>query len=453
MDADPLGNAVTEGGAAIDDFVDGFLSYETKAANILRAGESAACLANAYAAMLWLFLESPQAPAKAAPYLARAEAAKRASARERMNAAFARAWAEDDIPRALDIGAQINAAHPRDLVILKLRQYLLFNRGDFAAMLRAGLDVQAANADVPQMHGMVAFGYEQCHLLDAAEAAARQALAMKAKEPWAQHALAHVMLTQGRIDEGARFLEAARPTWAELNSFMTTHAHWHLALFYLSQGRFEAALALYDGQVWGVDKSYSQDQVGAVSLLARLELAGVDVGERWRELAVHLASRAGDVVLPFLTLQYLYGLARAERPEAEALMGAARARAETAPDHARAAWRVAALPAMEGLLAHARGRYGEAAAKLGAALPRLAEIGGSHAQRDLFEQIWLDALIRDGRYGAAQQALELRRKADPHGVPVNAALGAVYAKLGLDAEAAKASARAAETRERWRARG
>jgi len=439
MQTDFLGNPISAGDpAAIDDFVDGFLSYESRAANILRAAEAApeSALTNAYAAALWMFLEAPGAAAKAAPYLARAEAAAAGTSRERMIAAMIRAWAEDDIPRALSIGAEINAAHPRDLAVLKLRQYFQFNHGDFPAMLRAASGVFQANRDIAQMHGMIAFAYEQCHLLDEAETAARAALSLKAKEPWAQHALAHVMLTQGRIGEGAAFLENAEPTWTGLNSFMVTHQYWHLALFYLSQGKFADALRLYDESVWAVDKDYTQDQVGAVSLLARLEIAGIDVGARWADVAQYLAPRSGDVVLPFLTLQYLYGLARAERPETDALLGAIRAKAAT-----DATWRDVALPAAEGLVAHARGAHDIAAERLGAALPRLIVTGGSHAQRDLFEQIWIDALIRAGRYIAAQQALELRRKMDPDGAVVNAALAQVYRKLDLPAEAARAAAR------------
>lgn len=439
MSTDFLGNAISAGDpAAINDFVDGFLSYEARAANILRAADAApeSPLTNAYAAALWMFLEAPGAAAKAAPFLARAESAASATARERMTAAFVRAWSEDNISRALSIGAEINAAHPRDLTMLKLRQYLQFNHGDFPAMLSAASGVFDANRDVAQMHGMIAFAYEQCHLLDEAEAAAREALRLKTKEPWAQHALAHVMLTQGRIGEGAAFFEGAAPTWTELNSFMVTHQYWHLALFYLSQGKFAEALRLYDENVWGVDKGYTQDQVGAVSLLARLEIAGVDVGPRWAELAEHLAPRGGDVVLPFLTLQYIFGLAHAGRPEADALLAAIRAKAG-----ADKVWREVTLPAAEGLVAHARGDYDKAAEQIGAALPRLAITGGSHAQRDLFEQIWIDALIRAGRYVAAQQALELRRKMDPDGAVVNAALARVYRKLDLPAQAAQAAAR------------
>jgi hypothetical protein len=88
---------------------------------------------------------------------------------------------------------------------------------------------------------------------------------MKPDEPWAQHALAHVMLTEGRLREGRAFMDAVSGGWAGLTSFMRTHNWWHLALFHLELGDDAAALRLYDQEVWGVDKTYSQDQVGAVS--------------------------------------------------------------------------------------------------------------------------------------------------------------------------------------------
>ncbi|MGB6309837.1 MAG: hypothetical protein WBF89_18790, partial [Steroidobacteraceae bacterium] len=85
---------------------------------------------------------------------------------------------------------------------------------------------------------------------------------------------------------------------------------------------------------------------------------------------------------------------------------------------------------------------------LAAAVPRMAEAGGSHAQRDLFEQFLLDAAIKSGRMAAAQQMLELRRHADPNGVPVNRALAALYAKLGLRELSDRARERAVLTRQR-----
>jgi predicted Zn-dependent protease len=326
--------------------------------------------------------------------------------------------------------------------MVKLHQYHAFNLGDFPEMLRIAEAAIEASRDVPQMHGMLAFALEQCHLLDEAEGAARAALALDPNEPWAHHALAHVMLTQGRVEEGRRFLESVSASWEPLNSFIYTHNWWHLALFYLSQGRGPAALAAYDQHAWSRVKSYSQDQIGAVSLLARLEFAGVDVGGRWDELAGYLAVRAGDTVQPFLSLQYLYGLARARRPEAARLMEAIRAQAAAAPVLTREAWAEVALPAGEGILAYLGGDGTTAVRRLGAALPRMVEIGGSHAQRDLFEQIYLEALLAAGRWNLAQQVLEQRRAYDPDGVPLNRKLARTYQALGLPKQAAQAATRA-----------
>jgi len=453
MQRDQLGNPVTgerdDTLRAIDDFVGGYLAYETRAERIVRAAEADAdsCLANAYAGILWMLLEAPEAGQRAAKYLKAAErTAHLATRREQLNVALLRAWVEDDAELAMRHCDQAAGEFPRDLVVVKTHQYFEFNRGDAPAMLRSALKVGPVNADVAYFHGMAAFAYEQCHLLEEAESAARTALAMRRKEPWAQHALAHVFLTRGQIDAGARFLEEAADSWTQLNSFMLTHLWWHLALFYLSQGREGEALKLYDEHCWGVAKEYSQDQIGAVSLLARFELAGIDVGSRWQDLADHLARRGNDTVQPFLTLQYLYGLARAGRPQAEVLLRSVRRHARRAPLFSRQVWQQVALPGCEGLYAHARGEFERAWDRLAPVVPRMREAGGSHAQRDLFEQILLDAAFRSGRLCAAQQMLELRRHADPDGVPLNTALATVYFKLGLDALAEQAKSRAALTR-------
>ena len=436
---------------SIDDFIEGYLAYETRAERILAAAdaEPESCIANVYAGLLCMLLEAPAGARRAAKYLAAAErAAPHATRREQLNTAALRAWVDDDAALTLRLCDRISDEFPRDLVVVKTHQYLEFNRGNAPEMLRVALKVAAANADNAYAHGMTAFAYEQCHLLDEAETEARTALEMRRKEPWAQHALAHVLLTRGQIDEGARFLEQAQDTWTGLNSFMITHLWWHLALFYLSQGRDQRALQLYDRHCWGVAKDYSQDQIGAVSLLARLEIAGADVGPRWQDLGHHLAARAQDTLLPFLTLQYLYGLARARRPEADTLLNSVRRRAETAPAFSREAWQEVALPGCEGLRAHARGDYAAAWSPLAASVPRMAQTGGSHAQRDLFEQILLDTAIKTGRTSAAQRMLEQRRVADPNGVPLNMALAGVYEKLGLRELERAARARAALTRAR-----
>ncbi len=437
MHRDPLGLPVTLADAAsapaLDDFVEGFLACETRVGGILAAAErDDAPLVQAYAAMFQMFAETPQAPAAARPYLERAlDAATAATERERGFVAAIDAWADGDIARALECHEALAALAPRDLVSVKLAQYHAFNLGDSPRMLRLVLPAREAAADVPWVHGMTAFAFEQCHRLADAEAAARRGIAMRRKEPWAHHALAHVMLTEGRIDEGESFMREMSDTWTDLNSFMVTHNWWHLALFLIEQDRIDEALALYDREVWGVCPQYSQDQIGAVSLLARLELADADVGDRWRALAPFLAARTHDQVQPFLDLHYLYGLARAQRPEADELLASLATHAARAPALTAGAWRDVALPAAHGLLAHARGDWNAAIAGLGAALPRMVEIGGSHAQRDLFEQLWIGALVRAGRWSTVQHLLQQRARACPQSRRLSRQLAPVYRALGL----------------------
>ena len=436
MAQDALGNEVSGTNeatlAGIDDFVTGFLGYETKATNILAAADADpdSVLANIYSGFTWMFLEAAGAEDRACVYLERAHAAAgAANPREALLLRQLERWIAGDVPAVQAIGETIVAEFPRDLASVKLHQYFSFNRGDAAAMLAIAKKAEAANLDSPHLHGMLAFGYEQMHQLGKAEREARLALEIKQKEPWAQHALAHVMLSTGRVREGIAFLGEAQQTWTNLNSFMYTHNWWHKALFHISLGDSAAVFDAYDNHVWGIEPGYSQDQVGAVSLLARMEIAGLDVGNRWQQLAEYLRPRARDTLQPFLTLQYLYGLARAGYFEANQLMLAIEDKARSSDAFDKLVWRDVALPAARGVLAHARRNWADTARYLTIANPRMTEIGGSHAQRDLFAQILLDAHLKLGNWAVAERLLEMRRTWDPDGVPLNRDLATVRSHL------------------------
>ena len=439
MRADSLGNpaGLQHAGslAGLNDFVDGFIASQARVGNILQtAAVDEAPLVQAYAAALHMFAETGTASANARPFIDKALASPlKATPRERGFVGAVQAWVDGDVLRSVGLLEQHVRDFPRDLVALKLAHYHFFNLGDSPGMLRVALAALPAAADVPYLHGMLAFGWEQCHLLEQAETSARRAIAMERKEPWAHHALAHVMLTQGRIHEGHAFLADVSETWVGLNSFMVTHNWWHQALFALELERHDEVLSLYDQQVWGVAKDYSQDAVNAVSLLARLELAGVDVAGRWQDLADHLLQHVGDQVLPFLDMQYLYGLARAGRPQADLLLANIEQHAARVPLALQPAWQRVCVPASRGLLAHARGDWRRAVDQLGQALPRLTEIGGSHAQRDLFSQAHLDALIRNGKLAAAQHLLQQQVRSQPESLRLKRQAAGVYRGLGLAA--------------------
>jgi len=84
----------------------------------------------------------------------------------------------------------------------------------------------------------------------------------------------------------------------------------------LEQGKIAQVLMLYDTHIWGrACKASSKDQVGAISLLLRLELQGVEVGARWQRLGNYVIARIHEHALPFQDLHYVYALARAGQAE------------------------------------------------------------------------------------------------------------------------------------------
>jgi hypothetical protein len=388
------------------------------------------------AANLVFSMNSTDGHAAGLRYLARAQAlTKDANARERAWLAATESWAMGNGPAAQKIHEDMASEWPRDLLSAKLGQLHAFNHGDAEGILRIGARILPANAENHYVWAMHAFGLEECNRLDEAEASARKAIEMERRDPWAHHAVAHCLEARGEMLEGVAFLESMSDTWEDCNSFMYTHLWWHQALFLIDLDRIDEALALYDKRVWGVWKEFSEDQINAISLLARLELRGVDVGPRWADVAHYLKPRLHEHFSPFLDLQYLYGLARSgERSAVTEMLASLEDRAEQAKPFEREAWD-AAVPAAHGLAAHAKGDYADAARLLGQAMPHLQPIGGSIAQRALFGAIHLDALMRAEWNDAALALLQADERERP-GVPsTKRALAGLYRRVGRTEQA------------------
>ena len=393
----------TEAIAAINRFVDQALSYGKDAESEILAGIAAdptCAIAHAHAAAYYLSLESAATWRQAVPYLQAAKQySAQATAREQLYIRAIAAWAAGAIDQAIAYHEAIADKFPCDLASVQMAQYHYFYVGNHAGLLRVAQKVLPANPDNHYLYGMLAFGLEQCHRLTEAEAMGRQALTMNRHDPWAQHAVAHVMETEGRLDEGIAWMESFADTWERCNSLLYTHNWWHVALYYLEKQDFPTVLQLYDTHVWGrAWKEFSKDQVGAISLLLRLELAGVAVGSRWQELQTYLLPRIYEHALPFQDLHYVYALARAGQTGlVKQMLLSMETYIERVKPYLKRTWAEVALPAARGMVAHANRDWHKAIAELKPVLPNLHTVGGSHAQRELFKQVYLDALLRDGQ--------------------------------------------------------
>jgi tetratricopeptide (TPR) repeat protein len=440
----PLSTDRPDAAEAFDGFVRAVLGHRADAAARMAAvleadpGMPLAHAARGACAMLLGRRETGAAAADALAAARGALAARDGTARERAHADALASLTVGAWTGAADAYDRILAAHPTDALALKLSHAVRFIVGDAPGMRRTVETALPAwdegTPDRGYVLGCHAFALEETGDYAAAERAGRRAVEEAPDDAWGLHAVAHVFEMQGRWREGADWLADRPQAYAACNNF-SFHIHWHRALFLLEDDRHAEVLELYDHAVRPHPTDDYRDIANAASLLVRLELAGVEAGRRWAELADIAAARIGDRCLVFADLHYLLALVGAGRME-HAVRLAEDMAARDVPGGGTqdmVARRVGA-PIARAVIARAQGRAAEAAAALARVLPVLPAIGGSHAQRDVFEQICLAAAVEGGRREIAGPLLRARldrRRADR------------FARRGLDLLAAGAAVAAA----------
>jgi tetratricopeptide (TPR) repeat protein len=346
--------------------------------------------------------------------LAAAEAAiGGASARETRHLAAAKALAAGRTRQATQLWEDILVDHPTDALALRFGQDAYFFLGEsFAIRDSVARVLPAWDGDNPLTSfvlGLYAFGLEEAGDLARAEQFGREALARNPRDAWAVHALAHVMETANRQEEGIAFLKGSRPSWSPAH-FMAGHNGWHLAVYLIEEGRFAEVLSDYDrfaGPKLADDATL--DRVDAASLLWRLELVGADVGERWGPVARQWMAHLDDHVLAFNDLHLALAAARSgEAEDVARLRGSLDEYERFGQGDNRQVTAEVGRGLIEGVLRFADGDYIGA---LEAILPVRYDafrIGGSHAQRDLVNQTLIAAAERAGRWNLARALLAER---------------------------------------------
>ncbi|WP_426959573.1 tetratricopeptide repeat protein [Muricoccus radiodurans] len=353
------------------------------------------------------------------------EAATGATPREGLHAAAVAAWAEGEVEQALADWEAILASYPRDVVAMRLHHFAAFWQGRPGAMAAIADALRPHWTDnVPGYSNVLAcraFAYEETGRYVEAEEAGRAAIERDPCDLWAAHAVAHVLEMQGRRGEGIAWLDGLERNWGEGNN-LRHHLLWHRALFHLERGEFDRVIALYDQGFRDLSSPLTQaapdlyiDMQNAISMLFRLERQGVNVGPRWAELADKAEARIGDTLSAFTLPHWAMALGATGRHVAARRLLDAVARAAEGDTLQARTLRRAALPACHAVLLRARGAYVPAVECLRPALPHLPELGGSHAQQAVLEELFLDCALRANLPGDVRLILE--RAAGRHPVP------------------------------------
>ena len=321
-------------------------------------------------------------------------------------------WRESS--QALD---SVLCEYPRDALAIQIAHLMDFFQGD-ALNLRNRISRvlphwSERTPGYSYILGMHAFGLEECNQYAEAERTGRRALDLQPRDGWAVHAVTHVMEMQGRITEGIEWLQSREGDWAPDSPF-APHNWWHLALFRMDRGEFDAALSLFDQKVMP-QSDMMLVLIDATALLWRLQLEGANVGDRFERVAdvwqAKLKEEAGfyafndaHAAMSFAATGRGKEIARLQRAMRKAARGAGSNAMMT---------RDVGLPLAEGFSAFARAQYADAVAAIEAVRDSANRFGGSHAQRDLLTLTMIEAAIRNADQNRARHYIAERHMHKP----------------------------------------
>ena len=344
------------------------------------------------------------------------------------------------------------AEYPRDCMMIRLAQRLY---------IRGCSSVGSGDADFPPayyallssiapsygedwaFYGQYAWANHEIGLIDEGRRLAQRSLDLRPDNAVAAHSIAHVHYETGDPSGGSDFLGAWLGTLDKRADYRV-HLSWHQALFELALGRQGQVESWYYDEI---EPSLKRGRLASLaesaSLLWRMQLySGTAPTLSW-ELSCPLAAPAAEKA----------GVAFGDAHAALALAGsgdhAALSRMldglQSEAGKGNALAREVMVPFVQGLDAFAHEDYETAAKHLGPLESQLVRIGGSHAQREVFEDTILEAYLRAGEFDAAEAMLKERlgRRSTPRDTFW---MGRLEAGRGADDEAKE---RFREAEEGW----
>jgi tetratricopeptide (TPR) repeat protein len=353
--------------------------------------------------------------------------------REQQHVEVIAAQLSGEVDRAKLLAREHVGEFPRDTLILTLAMFSFAQMKDRLAQSLAFVQQQQhAYGDDWWYLGMLSMLLQENDQLAAARRAAERSLTLYPRNGGAAHGLAHVFYETNDHSAGLDFLDG----WmAPYQPGAPNHCHftWHLALFDLTSGRYQRALERFEAGIRGADTGFSQ-LPDAASLLWRCRLYGyTPAALPWDAVQSIFSRKPAAPAMAFGAASA--ALAYAGTGDLAALEALEQALRDLAAKGNALAGSVT-LPLVAGISAYARGEYDAAVSHLAPIMDDLVRIGGSNAQREVFEETLLEALLRAGRYDEAE-ALLRRRLGRRESGRDNFWLGRVYAGRGETALAAE----------------
>jgi len=302
--------------------------------------------------------------------------------------------------------------YPRDAQVLSM---LLGAFGLYAFSGRA--DHDAAKLAICERHARhygedwwflsyLGWSHTEAGNLSAGRSLSERAMSLRSANANAAHGLSHAMFEQGDMEEGREFLSQWMPAH-DRQSFLHGHLAWHIALTALDAGDLAGALAIYEQHIKPAGRPYPPLNIftDGASLLWRLSLAGqAGLEPHWLDIAAYGEKYFPQAGAHFADVHFALAAATTGSDALDTRL----AQLEARDADGKLAPGGFAIDLCRGIGAFATGDNESAVRLLEPAISDLARIGGSHAQRELWEDTLIVAYIRAGHGDKAARRISAR---------------------------------------------
>ena len=201
------------------------------------------------------------------------------------------------------------------------------------------------------------------------------------------------MIMEGRVNPGIDFMSSTVNDWSVCN-YLACHNFWHWALFHIEKEEYQTALNLFDSEIGkrAQNNGMMLDIVDASSLLYRLDLLKPKqfvTQKHWEDIYSLVEPHLNDHILGFNDAHFLMACLGAQHKKA------AQELIETFdPSISSDSWTKVTIPLLEAMIAYNEEKYEQTVEKLNKIRYELVAIGGSDAQRDVFNQLLIIAALK-----------------------------------------------------------
>uniref|UniRef100_A0A8P0NVV9 Tetratricopeptide repeat protein 38 n=1 Tax=Canis lupus familiaris TaxID=9615 RepID=A0A8P0NVV9_CANLF len=327
--------------------------------------------------------------------------------RERLHVSAVETFAKGNFPGACELWEQILWDHPTDMLALKFSHDAYFYLGYQEQMRDSVARIYPFwTPSIPlssYVKGIYSFGLMETNFYDKAEKLAKEALSINPTDAWSVHTIAHIHEMKAEIKDGLEFMQRSE-------------THW--------KGEYEAALTIYDNHVLPSLKASGTmlDVVDSCSMLYRLQMEGVSVGERWQDILPVTQKHSRDHILLFNDAHFLMAsLGAGDTQTTQELLSTLQDASESPGENCQHLLaRDVGLPLCQALVEAEKGNPDRVVELLLPIRYQIVQIGGSKAQRDVFNQLLIQAALKctSGVHRNVARSLLMERDALKPGSPL-----------------------------------